>query len=49
MKVEKKQKSFYILDFLLEVIIKNMAIWKNILWNLANLGHFLYEKSFAYV
>jgi hypothetical protein len=26
---------------------KNMVIWKNILWNLAILGHFIYENSFA--
>jgi len=43
-KVEKKQKYFYILGYLLEI---NMKIWRFgffFLRNLAILGHFFHEK-----
>ncbi len=39
-----KTESFYILGYLLELIKKNPTIWKNILQNLANLGHFFLWK-----
>jgi hypothetical protein len=45
-KVENKQKPFYILGYLLELIIK---IWqfRIFLKNLANVGHLFHEKSFT--
>jgi hypothetical protein len=46
MKVEKKQNSS-IIGYLLELIIEIWRFEKKILQNLANLGHFFYEKSFV--
>jgi hypothetical protein len=42
-------KSLYIIGYVLELIIKKLAIWTFFLQNLANLGHFFSnEKNLFY-
>jgi len=49
MKVEQKTESFYILDYLLELIIKFWQLeFYFTLENLANLGHFFFMKHPLY-
>jgi len=48
MKVEKNQKNFYILGYLMELIIKiwQLGFLEFFFQNLTNLDHFFHEKSF---